>query len=129
MNSTQERQRALKAQTKGPYLHPLASFAPLAPFAFSSVLAQEPFVFRRCQGNSTSRLVLLALMAVMLMPGGQTSAAETAAGKPNVVFLLADDLGWGDLSCHGSALAQTPNLDRLAKQGTARFGIRSAIGG
>lgn len=37
--------------------------------------------------------------------------------RPNVVFLLADDLGWGDLSCYGSLHIKTPNLDRLAQQG------------
>ena len=36
---------------------------------------------------------------------------------PNVVFLLADDLGWADLGCYGSALHETPRLDRLAEQG------------
>lgn len=36
--------------------------------------------------------------------------------RPNVVFILADDMGWGDLSCHGSRI-KTPNLDRLAANG------------
>lgn len=44
------------------------------------------------------------------------SAAEKSA-RPNVIFILADDLGWGDLSCYGNTFLQTPNLDRLAKQG------------
>jgi arylsulfatase A-like enzyme len=42
------------------------------------------------------------------------------AKRPNVVFLLADDLGWGDLSCYGSLHIRTPNLDRLA-HGGVRF--------
>ena len=37
--------------------------------------------------------------------------------RPNFVFVLADDLGWGDLSCYGRPDYQTPNLDRLASQG------------
>ena len=44
------------------------------------------------------------------------SAAETR--KPNFIFILADDLGWGDLGCHGHRQIKSPNLDRLAKQGT-----------
>ena len=39
-----------------------------------------------------------------------------AAEKPNLLIILADDLGWSDLGCHGSEIA-TPNLDRLAKEG------------
>ena len=39
------------------------------------------------------------------------------ASKPNVIFILADDLGYGDLGCYGQKLIQTPNLDQLAKEG------------
>lgn len=38
--------------------------------------------------------------------------------KPNIVFILADDLGYGDLGCYGHPYAKTPALDRLAKEGT-----------
>ncbi|MGH9958177.1 MAG: sulfatase-like hydrolase/transferase, partial [Pyrinomonadaceae bacterium] len=38
--------------------------------------------------------------------------------RPNVIFILADDLGWGDLSCYGRPDYRTPNLDRLALEGT-----------
>ena len=40
-----------------------------------------------------------------------------AADKPNIVFILADDMGYGDLGCYGHPRAKTPVIDRLAKQG------------
>jgi arylsulfatase A-like enzyme len=42
----------------------------------------------------------------------------TAAEKPNIVLILADDLGYGDLGCFGSKELKTPNLDKLASEGT-----------
>ncbi|MDF1753338.1 MAG: sulfatase-like hydrolase/transferase [Verrucomicrobiales bacterium] len=44
----------------------------------------------------------------------------TAADKnrPNIIFIFADDWGWGDLSCHGHEWLETPNIDRLASEGT-----------
>jgi arylsulfatase A-like enzyme len=42
---------------------------------------------------------------------------STAAPPPNVVLILADDLGWSDLSCCGSTFYETPAIDRLAAQG------------
>src|SRR5262245_11568445 len=46
------------------------------------------------------------------------AATNTAASKPNVLFILADDLGYGDLGCYGQKKIKTPNLDRLAAEGT-----------
>ncbi|HEX6986079.1 MAG TPA: sulfatase, partial [Planctomycetaceae bacterium] len=43
--------------------------------------------------------------------------AAPAAERPNVVFILADDLGWTDLGCQGSKYYETPNIDRLAAEG------------
>ncbi len=37
--------------------------------------------------------------------------------KPNIIFILADDLGWADLGCYGNPFNETPNIDRLAKSG------------
>src|SRR5688572_4532402 len=45
------------------------------------------------------------------------SSEPTEDRKPNVVFILADDLGWTDLGCQGSKYYQTPNIDKLAAQG------------
>lgn len=44
-------------------------------------------------------------------------ALVLAADKPNIVVILADDIGYGDLGCYGATKVKTPNLDRLAKQG------------
>ncbi len=44
-------------------------------------------------------------------------ATVLAADRPNIVFILADDLGWSDLGCYGSTFYETPHLDSLAKQG------------
>lgn len=46
--------------------------------------------------------------------------ASFSGAKPNVLFIFADDLGWGDLGCYGHPDIQTPHLDRLAEEG-ARF--------
>jgi arylsulfatase A-like enzyme len=42
----------------------------------------------------------------------------SGSSRPNIIFILADDLGWGDLSCYGRPDYRTPNLDALAAQGT-----------
>jgi len=44
--------------------------------------------------------------------------AAAAAARPNIVFIIADDLGWGELGCYGQEKIPTPHLDQLAAQGT-----------
>ncbi len=46
------------------------------------------------------------------------ATASATESKPNIIFIFADDWGWGDLSCHGSEFLKTPNLDKLASEGT-----------
>ena len=52
-----------------------------------------------------------------------------SAERPNIVFIFADDWGWGDLGCHGHPYLETPNIDRLAKEGTDfhRFTVASGV--
>lgn len=52
-------------------------------------------------------------LALMLLP-----CVLLASTRPNIVFIYADDLGFGDLACHGHPQIKTPNLDRLAREGT-----------
>jgi arylsulfatase A-like enzyme len=57
---------------------------------------------------------LFSALTALLVTG---SALAAPAPKPNVIFVLTDDLGWTDLGCFGSKFYETPNIDRLASQG------------
>lgn len=64
-------------------------------------------------------LILLSLL-ISCEPNTVPSDTNTAAKKskqPNIIYILADDLGYGDLSCYGQKKFATPNIDRLAKEG------------
>jgi arylsulfatase A-like enzyme len=62
-----------------------------------------------------SRSIFLALVSVVFF--GSTSFGQGDRCRPNIVVLLADDVGYGDLSCYGATKVRTPNLDKLASQG------------
>lgn len=61
----------------------------------------------------------LLKLGALVAAGGAISgcAQKEEQTRPNVVFILADDLGWGDLGCYGQKLVETPNIDALASRG------------
>jgi len=62
-------------------------------------------------------LGLLWMAAWLVMGMGLASSALQAAERPNIVLIVADDLGWADLGCYGSRYHRTPHLDQLASEG------------
>src|ERR1700704_6268317 len=64
------------------------------------------------------------LLALILIP-----ASLIAARRPNFIFVLIDDMGYADLSCYGQKQIETPNIDRMAKEGIrfTQFYVNSPI--
>jgi len=60
------------------------------------------------------RTILSALLLSLLAP---QAVLQAAADKPNIVLILADDLGCGDVGCYGATMVKTPNIDKLATEG------------
>jgi arylsulfatase A-like enzyme len=60
---------------------------------------------------------LCLLTALLLTPLTNSCAADTPSRLPNIVVILADDVGWGDAGCYGATKIKTPNIDRLAAEG------------
>jgi arylsulfatase A-like enzyme len=62
-------------------------------------------------------IIILAIAIVYAFPSAQTASSQDASKLPNIVFILVDDLGYGDLGCYGQSILSTPNIDRLATEG------------
>ncbi len=60
---------------------------------------------------------LLLLIAVCATISCSQNSGKSDSQKPNIIFIMADDLGYGDLGCYGQQLITTPNIDSLAIQG------------
>ncbi len=65
------------------------------------------------------KLLTTFIIASIFLASAVSLAADkpTSSAKPNIVFFLANDLGQRDLGCYGSTFYETPNLDRMAKDG------------
>ena len=62
-------------------------------------------------------LVLVLVLTLDLLPVYPATAAESGTQKPNIIFILADDLGIGSVSSYGADHFKTPNIDKLAESG------------
>jgi arylsulfatase A len=69
-------------------------------------------LFPLCVVSAWIRRVLVCVAA-----GGAMIAAPATPPKPNIIIIVADDLGYGDLGCYGSKLIATPQIDRMAREG------------
>ncbi len=64
------------------------------------------------------RTFLKRMGLAALAPMGAAAATAQPAKRPNIVFIMADDLGYGHPGCYGQQIIRTPNLDRMAREGT-----------
>lgn len=67
--------------------------------------------------------ILTGLIAALMLNYGcvNTPKDKTEASRPNIIYILADDLGYGDLGSYGQTKIKTLNLDRMAGEGMRRL--------
>jgi len=64
-----------------------------------------------------SAIVIAALLGLFVVGSAGVTGQAPRAGAPNILIIQADDLGYGDVSAYGQSRFQTPNIDRLARNG------------
>src|SRR3982751_2882377 len=67
--------------------------------------------------RNASLFVFFVFFVVQCVAPTKSFAASSSQEKPNIVFIMADDLGYGELSCYGQKIIKTPNIDELAHDG------------
>ncbi|MCK4294176.1 MAG: sulfatase, partial [Planctomycetes bacterium] len=77
--------------------------------------------FLKVMGSSAAAIALAGCAGA-----SQKGSKKQRKGAPNIVFVLADDLGWAELGCYGNKFNETPNLDRLAREGMRFTGAYAA---
>lgn len=70
-----------------------------------------------CMANSCLRILLLLLIATAISTSSRVSGSDRELGeRPNVILIITDDQGYGDLGCHGNKMLRTPKLDALSRE-------------
>ena len=85
--------------------------------AIASRWLAELFVFKRGPNLNKEEFIRINIVRLCCFAILFASVNVFAAERPNIIYILADDLGYGDLGCYGSKLNSTPNIDALAKGG------------
>lgn len=67
--------------------------------------------------SSSKTLLLVSLFLLSISANLRAESSQPNSSQPNIVFILADDMGYGDLGCYGRTDIKTPNIDQLAKEG------------
>jgi arylsulfatase A-like enzyme len=76
-------------------------------------------LFEYCQSMGQKvNIWLLASSGILPVVGCQTQSNQVIAEKPNIICILVDDMGWKDVGFMGSGFYETPNIDKLSRQGT-----------
>ncbi len=75
--------------------------------------------------HSTRSVIAATVCAAIAMLSVHASAAD----RPNIVLILTDDLGWGDLACHGNPVIETPSIDERDDEQTEQSLLVSGGGG
>src|SRR5699024_10705874 len=69
-------------------------------------------------GDSKCLAILTMFLIAMILPQrARSQSAKASKKKPNIIFILVDDLGWKDLGTYGSSFYESPNIDQLAEEG------------
>ena len=69
------------------------------------------------QKRMLASLVSLLLAGSAMAQTAPATLSDKPAKQPNVIIIMADDLGYGDLGAYGHPIVKTPNIDRLAQEG------------
>src|SRR5512133_2545794 len=79
--------------------------------------------------NFLPRCAQIAALCFVAAQGTAAQVGTAAVPRPNIIFVLTDDFGYGDLGCYGGTAVPTPNLDRIAQQGIrfTQFYVASPI--
>ncbi len=87
---------------------------PLVPLLLPLLLGAAVLISRFARASTSLRLVFL----LALLGGGslRETMAEDQAPRPNIILIMADDMGWSDIGCYGSEIP-TPHIDRIASEG------------
>ncbi|TKG93925.1 sulfatase [Puteibacter caeruleilacunae] len=64
-----------------------------------------------------TKLLVLAVIALLLLPNVSAAMSKDKSIKPNIVLIIADDMGWSDVGYNGNTFFETPNIDKLANDG------------